>query len=177
MTLAEALLAILVASEPWYEDRAEQGRLERLTTLAIAITDASQQDPKMAALVTMAGFWESRWNLRVHAGQCRRWECDPISHRRIIRHTSITPWQLKQWDMPSDRWLAMVGTELVPTTLAARESARRLTLGIKRCRSIPGAINMYAIGKCSGYYQAEMRLESYRKILGGIERRMAEPSP
>jgi hypothetical protein len=174
MTLPEAILAVLLASPPWHEDQNESGRVERLTVISLAIADASEQDTRRAALVTMAGLWESRFNRRVHAGECGRDECDPVSHGRGVRHTSITPWQLKQNRMPREQWLSMVGLELEPTTRAARESNRRLEIGLKRCGSVKGAISMYAIGKCDGYYQAEMRLASYQKIKSGIERRLNE---
>lgn len=178
MTLAEAILAVLLRLPAWHEDQAELARVERMTTIAIAITAASGGDLKLAALVIMEGEWETRYNRRVHAGECERWECDPVSHRDTVRHTSITPWQLKQNSMSRDAWLAMVGTGVEPTTLAARESARRLTLGLKRCRSIKGAITLYAVGSCGAkYHQADMRAASYRKILAGLERRTRETAP
>lgn len=177
MTLAEAILAVLLASPPWHQDTAEQGRHERLTTIALAITDASQGDVRLAALVTMAGLWESRYARHVHEGACGRHECDPVSHRGQVRHTSVTPWQLKQGHLSRDAWLAMVGTGIEPTTRAARESAARLSLGLRRCRSVTGAITMYALGRCDArYYQAPMRLASYQTIRTGLERRLGQPA-
>lgn len=172
MSLFDAILAVLLTLQPWYQDKAEEGRLERMEAIATGIAWASEGDEREAAFLIMAGFWESRFNRRVHAGQCARDECDPRHLRRgVIVHTSITPWQLKQGKLSSEEWQAMVGTGWLATTLAAEEASRRYRVGLARCRSTEGAINLYALGRCSGYPHALIRLKSLEAIEAGLLRR------
>lgn len=180
MTHVEALLAILLLSPRWHQDTHEAGRHARLTTLAIAQVSAAHSTPEwkrdpleLVAATAMLGMWESRFSSHVHAGQCARFECDPVSRRGQVVHTSITSWQLKRNAMPEAAWLGMIGTGLEPTTLAAKEAARRYAVAYRRCRTVEGAINAYALGgRCSGFHQADMRVKSYDLILEGLRRRV-----
>jgi hypothetical protein len=182
MTFAEAILTVLLALEPWYQDRAEVGRAERMTTIAIAITTAAHSTPEwkrspeeLAAFLVMQGMWESRYNRRVHAGQCAADECDP-SHRRGVKiWTSRSVWQLKQGKLNDEAWAALSGLELEPTSNAARLAAARSSEAYRRCGgTIRGAIIGYARGRCEAKFdQTEMRLGTYERVLAAIRRHQA----
>jgi hypothetical protein len=181
MTFVEAVLTVLLALEPWYQDKAEVGRHERMTTIAIAITTAAHQTPswkrspeELAAFLVMQGMWESRFNRRVHAGQCAKDECDPSRRRGLIVWTSRSVWQLKQGRLSAEAWAGLSGLELGPTTNAALLAAERVSEAHRRCGSARGSIIGYARGRCDAKFdQTEMRLGTYERVLAVIRRNQA----
>jgi len=125
-----------------------------------------QHEPaKLAYFITMQGWYESKFEERIHAGKCLRHECDavfwntPSGKKIFMYHQARTPWQLhKTFYISSEEWKSMIGTDLASTTLAATVSGRILGFTRNRCKSDLGAIGLYATGKTCKWAGAQGRL-------------------
>ncbi len=181
VTLAEALFSLFLKSEPWYEDRNEVGRESRMLMFTVSVIHAAHHTPgwkrpklELVALLYTEAIWESRLNRRVHAGECRKDECDPSHRNGKAYHSSVSVWQLKQNNMSREAWQAMVGITTEATTLAADEAARRLAHGLRYCSegTIEGAMNAYATGTCREHPLTKQRAETYKRALSFLKREM-----
>jgi hypothetical protein len=168
----EALLAILIAlPTAWYppgrEPETELERHARYRVIAEAVVLA-EPDPPRARLVLIVGWWESRYAWHVHAGRCRRGECDetciPARPKPRCFFRARSPWQLHATPLlrPGE-WRAMIGTSPEATQTAARAAARVLAEGWRRCSSAEGAIAYYARGSCR-WRGAKVRAAHWRRL-------------
>jgi hypothetical protein len=170
MNLLTYALLMLHTLPPAYADIDEPNRHERLETIAMACTQAVQlatctgpyeqkktceikwnyDQYDLLALIVTKGWWESRFALNVHQGNCRSYECDPIKMRTTgkIVHLARTPWQFQRTAYSETYWDKMVGTDLESTRLAAYTAAIILSRGRDACKSEQGAIVWYGRGRC-----------------------------
>ena len=183
MSLSTSVMTLLLALPPSYADQDEQNRSERIETIASAIAQATSRacctgayasdecsrlwagsEESLAALIVTKGWWESRFALNVHRGECKAYECDAVKLANgTIIHRARTPWQFQRTAFSDPMWDVMVGTELEPTRNAAWTAARILSHGMKSCRNVEGAIAWYATGRCS-WSRAKDRYATYRKL-------------
>jgi hypothetical protein len=159
--LGKAVFLALVRLPVWHEDTEEIGREDRLAVMAASVENATLRatcgdrwaelvDPpcrpiwrrspeELASLLSMKAWKETALAARWHAGDCRGKECDG--------GTSMSPWQLKRAAyMVEAPWEAIIGTDLTATTWGAWYAARALSCGYNRCRSVEGAVSVYATG-------------------------------
>ena len=180
MTL-RVLTLVLLTLPPWWQDRKEENREDRIEIIAQATEHATdratcrgqsetcrplwppeQRDDLILLLATLA-WHETRLARHVHENRCRRWECDPYHSRGQLLHSSRGPWQVKRATLP-ERWEEIRGADLESTKLGAWAAARTLSLARRKCRTLPGAVSMYATGReCSWKGTAE-RMTTFRKL-------------
>ena len=178
------ILAMVLALPPAYTDADEPDRQVRMTTIAHAVHQATERasctgqwqeagcEPiwtgrpeDLAALVVTKGWWESRFARNVHAGQCKPYECDPVSRAGRVVHLARTPWQFQKTGYSAPFWADMVGTDLEPTRNAAWVASIILSRGYSACRSFQGAIVWYGRGRCeSASVQLRNRMTTFTKL-------------
>jgi len=181
MTLQQVVLAVLLSLPPWYEDRkkeTQEAREARLTIISEAIVKAADratchEDPSekckpkwtagresLAIMLVNLAWWESRLALHVHQNRCRVLigECDAGRARSI--------WQLQisrqvEWE----RWSKIAGTSKAATEEAAAAAADVLSMAHARCKTLTGAISMYATGRSCKWKRAPERLRHYERLM------------
>jgi len=170
--LREVVLGLLLHLPPWYGDATAETpvqRQDRIGVIAQAIDDASLravcgedwagsdlctpvwfgERVDLAMLLVTLGWWESRFARYVHAGA-------PGAGG------ALTPWQLEHGEhLPWQRWRALPGLKVVPTTEAAWEASRAISLGMGHCGTVRGAISLYATGQSCSWSGADRRLRTY----------------
>ncbi len=107
---------------------------------------------RLAFLLLTQAYFETRLAAHIHEGKCRvnLGECDGG------KATSL--WQLHHGpQLAKEKWERLNGTALMPTTLAAYEAARALSRGRNHCRSLSGAISLYATGRTCDWAPAKKR--------------------
>jgi hypothetical protein len=191
-----ALMALPAAVDP---SESDVERVARYEVIAHAIESASLaatcQGPYSAAswcvpvwqgpridlvsLLITEGWWESKFLRRVGAGRCWPNECDAVRLRDgRIYHRSRHYWQLQQSTfVPKEAWLELVGIEYEPTTLAAYSAAVVLGEGLKRCRSVSGAIAFYAQPRSCGWSGATARNSTFEYVRGRLRADAGTPRP
>ncbi len=108
---------------------------------------------RLAFLLLTQAYFETRLAAHIHDGRCRvsAGECDGG------RATSL--WQLHHGpQLSKERWTQLSGTSLQATTLAAYEAARALSRGHNHCRSVVGAVSLYATGSTCNWAPAKKRV-------------------
>jgi hypothetical protein len=183
--LKEALLAAALTFNPWHGDVEEpEARTERLALIAQAISEAVDiatcsaretesskgststcqrlwnGDPRELGFLLLAqAYFETRLAKHVHEGNCRAHigECD--SGR------AISLWQL-QWGphLAKDEWEKLGDSSLQATRSAALVAARSLGRSYNYCRSLPGAISLYATGQTCNWRPAAKRAAFVRRL-------------
>lgn len=167
------ILLLLLAVSPSYTDNETwEERSARMSVVANAIDDtiswatctdqfkATEDKPctiqwsgtkkNLALLLVTMGYWESRFAKNVHEGKCKPKECDPATVNGVLIHRARSPWQIQRTSFVKEgEWVGMVGTELRPTTIAARIATRVFVSSIKRCPSMYGALSGYANMGCT----------------------------
>lgn len=114
---------------------------------------------RLAFLLLTQAYFETRLAVHIHEGKCRvnLGECDGG------RATSL--WQLHAGSQLSKaHWRKLSGTSLVATTGAALEAARALSRGRNHCRSMKGAVSLYATGKTCSWRPAEQRVNFLTRL-------------
>lgn len=171
------ILSLLVSLPPAYADRyseTEDAREVRMDAIARAVHDAtskatctgrfatdtcealwSGRPEHLAMLLVTKGWWESRYALNVHEGNCKPWECDAGKAR--------TPWQLQHTSFSAPDWDDMVGVDFESTRRAAWSAAKVLAVGMRRCHSFHGALSWYASTRCS-WSGAANRMVTYKRL-------------
>ena len=116
-------------------------------------------DPKRLAFMLLGqAFLETRLALHVHQGKCRKGECDSGK--------AISLWQLQYGPhLSKEEWSTLAGTDVNATRRAALEASRALSRGYNYCRSIPGAISLYATGRHCTWEPALKRAYFIQKLL------------
>lgn len=198
--LQNTIFALLLMLSPHIEDKDEpdNDRSQRMQIIASAITDASRdticngtQDPnycwngteqELAVLLTTKGWFETKYNKRLHMGKCYDQECDPIwksitdkhgkTTRIVVGWRARTPWQIHyQQFMPKSEWAEMIGDSKKATYLAASNAAKILAFGMNRCggysteNKIERAMAMYATGKHCSWKGTKNRMYVYQSLM------------
>lgn len=142
MTLAEAFAAILVSLPGVSTDHS--------LVIGESVDRWCNGKPRCAATVMTIGFFESRFQDRIQAGQCKRYECDAVRMRGGgIWFRSMSYYQLMRHTTSSnDEWAAVVGLEPVNIDTATGVAVRWIQRGWRACGSHAGAISYYAVGHC-----------------------------
>jgi hypothetical protein len=162
LLVARALVVVLLGFPPYYRDsESGEARAARMTTVAQSIEAASYEatctgpfttaescEPVWAGtredlevLLVIEGEFETHFARHVGEGRCQRWECDAGRARHYWQNW-VNPW------VSRETWRELEGVGFVPTTRAAVAASSVLGEGLKRCRSIEGAISFYARSSC-----------------------------
>jgi hypothetical protein len=184
-----AILALLLSYAPWHEDAKREApgdRAARMAVLADGIHEATVRatcqglEPctpiwpgpatELAAALARIGWFESRYASHVHAGRCRRYECDAtkLKNGRIIFRATST-WQLQSSRLvPMAEWRTLAGTAQEPTSRAAWAAARVLAASYTRCAmpgqdGLVGAVSLYATGRTCRWPRAAQRVSLIRR--------------
>ena len=180
-----------MALPSWYGDEEPADhRTARLTTITEAIFDVSRaatcaddevqdceriwvgRSSELSFLLLAQAYFETRLALHIHEGKCRSHlgECDSGK--------AIGLWQLQSGaHLPRERWQTLSGTDLEATTRAAHEAARALSRGRNYCRSVAGAISLYATGRTCRWPEAKTRLSLVQKWEQDFRLAQASASP
>lgn len=184
-----AILALLLTYPAWHEDKtreAPEDRKARMAVVAESIVDATTRatclglspctpiwpgkPEELAAALSRTGWLESRYARHVHAGRCRRYECDATrlkSGRIVFRAAS--PWQVQSSSMvPAAEWRTIAGTDLGSTTRAAWAATRVLSASYTRCAmpgqaGLAGAVSLYATGRTCRWPRSAQRVALIRR--------------
>jgi hypothetical protein len=182
--MQQLVLAMLMSLPPAYADRQEEGRQERMETIADAITQATEvatcsgrlegsekcnvmfegEPRQLATLLVTKGWWESRYAKNVHEGNCARYECDATIVNGVVVHKARSPWQFQKTSFSYDLWGKSVGTDLRATRNAALIAARVLSSGMNKCQHAQGALAYYANSRCR-WSKAGNRYRTFRKLM------------
>jgi hypothetical protein len=117
------------------------------------------------------GHFESGFQERIQAGQCRRHECDAKFGPGgvFLYHRARSYWQLQRTSFSAPFWEDMTGPELIPTFESARAATRVLGAGYKKCHSLGGAVSWYATHDCSAAdRRAAFAEDLARKVKRGL---------
>lgn len=131
-----------------------------------AIHAASRGDSRIASLLIMTGYRESRFLDRIQAGECKRYECDSfIAPDGTLRFRSRSYWQLQRTASISlEEWQSTTGLNSENISTAAMVSARLFSRGLKACGTLEGAIAVYARGAGCQWVGAKRRADMARRI-------------
>ena len=178
-------------------DRAEPNRAQRLESIAIAISRASERATCMgeaasdtckpiaadasqvaAELIVIANE-ETALRSNVHSGHCLDFQCDPTKHHGVVTHRARSLWQLHRPKVWSDsQWESILGSGQEATDAAAWTAAKILAGGHGVCHTTEGAVTFYAVGgNCHSYAfdaQATRRAKLIAQMRGRIQRLMTQ---
>lgn len=142
MTLAEAIAAAVVSWPGVQTDHS--------LVIGESVARRCNGNIRCAATTSTVGFFESRYQDRIQAGQCKRYECDPVKLKGGgILFRSMSYYQAMQHTTVSDEeWRLMVGLEPVNIDTATGVAVRWIQRGWRACGSHAGAISYYAVGHC-----------------------------
>lgn len=185
MNFIKYITAILLSLDPSHSDNETwDERAARMEIIATAIDDASSKvtcseqyntptcektwplDKKSIALLLVTkGYWESRFAKNVHEGKCRSYECDAYKVNGGIRHRARSSWQIQRTSLVSvEEYNTMNSSSIESTTTAANVAARYLTIGMKSCKTIKGAMSIYGGGKVCDWPGAAPREAFYKRL-------------
>jgi hypothetical protein len=129
----KAILVALALLPRFHEDREAVGKVAQEQAIATAVQKAAKGDADVAAFLLAWGDAETHFSLRIHRGQCFKWECD--------RGRARGPWQLHRNGMAPELWDKMHGVEHVE--LQAIEAAKRARWAMRECR-VQGLARIFA---------------------------------
>ena len=165
--LAAALLAALTALPAAYGEReTPDAQAARYEMIAEVIAAEAPDEPDLAWVLLGIGWWESRYAYHVHAGHCRRGECDESTLRDGTRyHRARGPWQVHLTGLVrAGEWRAMLGASREATEVQVRVAARGLRAGYARCKSWRGSISSYATGGGCAWPRAALRWRQIQRM-------------
>lgn len=176
--IAKNLLALALLLKPFHMDgETAEERESRYETIAVATEGAVEhvtctgmwavpectpkwkgKPERLAVLMLSQAYLESGLARHVHEGRCRVkiGECD---HGR-----ARSPWQLQYTELVGEDWWQMRGSDQRATSIAAIGAATVLSVGLNGCRTLEGAISMYATGKSCRWAGAEPRVRFHEKL-------------
>lgn len=132
----------------------------QLTAIAQEVARVSRRAPyaprKWAAVLLTIAWHESTLSLRIHAGQCKPWECDAGKARGIF--------QLHRSAANAPQWDRMHGREFTAEQVtAADQLLRRLT---RTCGDgVEGTFEAYMGKRCgSGDPKVRARMETFGRL-------------
>lgn len=187
-TRPAVIASMLESYKPWYEDVNEEpvARKARLLMLATAQVHAVdlmmcsgqydteecikkfEADPRqLYALLLTAGWWETRYNSRIHAGRCNKDECDGGKARGVYQaHANGT--------YPKEIWNASQGDDWEGTLAATQAAAYSFSSAWKGCKNragIQGVWCAYGRGRCHKSYPGAIHrmhwsIREYKKLKG-----------
>lgn len=138
MMLKAVLAALaLVVTPP--ADRGTPEQAAQQHVLAASLT-AQKLTPDELAFVLAWGQHETHFAVRIHSGNCKRWECD--------RGRARGPWQLHQNGMRAEDWNRMHGVENTPMQVA--RAVRQARWALRQCPDdrIRGAFRVLGARGC-----------------------------
>ncbi len=166
-------LSAVLALPIFHEDRAAAIKSEQLATIAAAVDEAAAATKwpgapsELRALMLTVAFHESALSLRIHAGDCRKHECDRGRARGL--------WQQHASSASSrEAWEQLAGLDAESTRHAAREAARSLARARWQCRSLEKrgqpwlemTLSAYAGRGCVGWFRGrDARVATYVRII------------
>lgn len=154
----------------FYEDNPPGGvagrtdeKERQLTAIADAIAAVSEKPPsafskrEWAAVLMTVGFHESTFSLRIHAGNCRKHECDGGRAR--------SPWQLHRARALVGVWDDLFGVDKTPVQVKAADLMLRMNTGT--CGSGERALFTAYGGRPCGkdWPGLEERIATYRRLV------------
>jgi len=171
----ETILALLLTFQPWWQDYYEpaESRATRLQKIAHAQMIVGETvsrrkgafpgtDKQLVALLMTAGWWETRYNSRIHAGNCYEDECDGGRARGVYQVQ-------KNGVYPDEYWEKSEGDGWEPTYYATLSAALSFTHAWKVCHErygIKGVWAAYGRGTCTSTFPGHIsRVRWYRKRL------------
>ena len=159
--MLKAVLAALALLPVFKEDAKGLEKTAQLTAVAHSVA-ARARDADEAAFVLAWGDAETHYSLRVHAGLCRRWECDKGKARG--------PWQPHRNGMASERWARMQGVE--NTDAQVQHALKMARWALTECHAqgdarILGAFRLLGAKGCNEPLKGEAdRLATYKRVRG-----------
>lgn len=185
MNLINYITTILLSLQPSYGDgESWEQRAERMGVIAQAIDDAasqatctgkyetsncektwSQDKKSLVLLLVTKGYWESKFAKNVHEGKCRKYECDAHTINGNLIHRARSPWQVQRTSLVTkDEYSIMNSSSLESTTMSAIVATRYLSLGMKKCKTIRGAISFYSGSKTCNWVGAKEREQFFNSL-------------
>lgn len=158
-----AILAALLALTPYRED--DVGSLEKraqLQAIASAIAEFARTPEERAFLIAW-GHAESGYSLRVHVGQCKRWECDGGRARSV--------WQMHRHRLNPEQWARMQGVENTRAQAARAVALARWAL--RQCPDdrVRGAFRVLGARHCDQPLRGEAdRLATFERTAALLTR-------
>lgn len=152
---AKVVLTILLLFHPHYldEETAEE-RKARLTNLAVAIDESGDRatcagrfdveeckrvwpgsKTELVLALLTRGHFESHFAQNIHAGKCRKWQCDAVKMHGKTVHLARTVWQLQWEKLFKEEWSKMLGIELEPSKYAAWAATKKVAQTYRYCRA------------------------------------------
>jgi len=170
----ELVLALILTFSPWYEDINEKDREGRMATIAFTQVEVGAQlageefpgtQEELVALLMTAGWWETRYNKRIHAGNCHADECDGGKARSVYQIQMNGTY-------PDEIWEDSVGLGMVPTFFATMGAGLSFSAAWRACHEaygIRGVWAAYGIGRCDGSFPHLIsRVRWYEKVLARL---------
>ena len=168
--IKEMVLTLLLSLSPWHEDineenEARKARLGLISDSQVEVADkltcggqygvprcvvvfAGTRNELLSLLIT-AGWWETRYSARIHAGDCKEDECDGGAARGV--------YQVQQNGfVPKELWEKSLGDTPEATYAATMAAALSFSQAWKACHArhgMRGVWSAYGRGKCVSSYR------------------------
>lgn len=169
MSLPDLILSALLSLPTFVEDRDAPDKRAQLVAVADAVasvaTDQKITTPRnWAALILAIGQAESGFSLRIHAGQCKPFECDRGRARGLF--------QVHRYAEAVPLWEQMHGVE--NTAAQVQVAHARLKRGYYQCRGAAdwtiATINGFAGKRCALVWPGlEARVALWRRAVRGMK--------
>lgn len=170
----EIILSYLLNHAEIYDKKNEENLKDRIEILSRAIDYGTESRRvlgwgkthklEMIALTLTVGEIESYWAKYIHENRCLEgpWKCDINPKTGLPRAKS----NFQLWPSACGQWSQIKGADLESTKTAANCSAKLLSIGVNRCKTIKGAFNVYAGKSCNTEWKGlKKRITKYNKIL------------
>jgi hypothetical protein len=158
VTLKAILLALALLPR-FAEDREAIGKVVQEEALGRAIAKVSRTADEAAFLLAWEDA-ETHGSLRIHRGECFKWECDKGRARG--------PWQAHRNGMTLEQWDRMIGIANVDAQAA--HAAKMTRWALAECHKqgderILSAFRLLGAKGCNGYLPGERdRLAAYKLV-------------
>ncbi|MFZ5890898.1 MAG: hypothetical protein ACOY0T_07600 [Myxococcota bacterium] len=176
MSLTTYLLAAIATLPTFHEDVGPalvSKKQAQAQVIAQAISDVAESAEgwngskrELATLLLTVAWHETRFSLRIHAGNCKPYECDRGRARSL--------WQLHAHaSLPKETWVGLAGLDVDSTRRAAREAAKALTRSRNMCSGrasgvelVAQTLSAYAGRGCARLLpDIDARVRTYRRLL------------
>jgi hypothetical protein len=159
--MLKVVIAAVYMLTVFHEDtKGSPEKSAQLNAVAAAVAEFARSPDEVAFLLAWAKH-ETNLSLRIHAGQCRAWECD--------RGKARGPWQAHRNGMPLERWDRMHGVE--NTRAQAEHAARMARWALRQCPDdrIRGAFRVLGGRACWQPLKGdELRVADFQKMRGRL---------
>jgi hypothetical protein len=189
-----AILLTLPQYENDINVETQQQHQDRLETFSYAIAEASHEsvcennnnakfcwtktELELSMLLVSKAWHETKFSQHVHAGKCNPGECDTVwktwtspKTQQQVKYAAYykarSNWQIHRNStyVSQEEWKNMSGTSLLSTKTSAIVAARMLGFTYDRCKTLTGAISLYATGKSCKWSGAQNRVWLYTQLL------------